>query len=77
MKKKISMLFLGRDACENTKKIINFIKAKNINLDYYLIEKRNDKISKDVLKWSGDYIISFRNLFILIRSCIITSLLDS
>ncbi len=65
MKSKISLLFLGRKSCEKTKKIIDFIKTKNINLDTYLVEKRSDKISKDILNWSGDYIISFRNLFIL------------
>lgn len=64
-KNNTSLLFLGREGCNYSEKIIDFLKKSRIDLVYLLTRKRDEKIKNSILNWSGDYIISFRNYFIL------------
>lgn len=70
-KNNISLLFLGRAGCSNSIKIIDFLKKSNITLEYLLTRERGEKIKNNILGWSGDYIISFRNYFILPKEMLV------
>ena len=60
------VLFFGRKNCEFTKKLIIYLKNLSLDLEIVLSSNsRNQKLPNKLTNWSGDLIISFRNLYIL------------
>ena len=64
--KKVRVIFFGRSSCKYSKLMIKFFKKyQNVNLKIIISKSRNQKLSKNQLKWKGDYIICFRSYYIL------------
>ena len=65
MKEKIKVLLLGRSKCKGTEKIHQKLKYLNFDIQFHASSGRKNKLPEKIYSWEGDFIISFRNLFIL------------
>jgi len=66
MRQKLKILFFCRKNCEYSNFMIQYLKKRNLNLKIIYSKYRGEKLKK--LKWTGDYIICFRSLYILTKS---------
>jgi len=63
---KVKVVFFGRSSCKYSISMIKFFKKyQNVDLKIILSKSRNQNLSKNQLKWKGDYIICFRSYYIL------------
>lgn len=68
MKKKLNIIFLGKEECVYTKKILKYLKKSKNNIYFYETNKKNLKSIKKKLKIEKkkiDYLFSFRSHLIL------------
>ena len=63
MKKKTALFFV-RYNCLYSRLMIKFLEKK-LSVKIIYSKNRRQKISKNLLKWKGDYIFCFRSYFIL------------
>lgn len=59
------ILFLGRFNCKNTENVFKFLKKKTKEIHYYKSKKLGEKIKIKKKHLNCDYIISFKNYYIL------------
>ena len=59
------VLFFGRDKCKASQKLLKKLKKYNFKVTYIKSKGRGERLPEDILCWEGDYILSFRSLFIL------------
>ena len=64
------VLFFGRADCSGTKAIHRKLKSLGFKVTYIESKSRGEKLSPETLSWTGEYILSFRSLFILPKSLI-------
>ena len=60
-----TVLFMGRNKCEDTKKIKVLLKKESKKFFYFESHKIGEKINKKLLKKNYDYIFCFRSFYIL------------
>ena len=65
MHKNTKVLFFGRKNCLYSKRMIKELKKFCNKINIVLSNKPNEKISKKILKWKGEYIFCFRSYFLL------------
>ncbi len=65
MKKKNKILFICRHNDVWSNQIVKLLKKNFSNITIFYSKTYNQKITKKILNWSGDYILSFRSLLIL------------
>ncbi|PTM99059.1 phosphoribosylglycinamide formyltransferase-1 [Rhodovulum imhoffii] len=63
--RKTSILFFGRKKCRGSREILDRLESLGFDVTCILSGHRFEKMDEDVTWWEGDYIISFRSLFIL------------
>lgn len=68
--KKLKILFFGRYNCKFTKFILEEFKNYECEITILLSKSRGEKIPGKILKWRGNYILSFRSLYILPKTLI-------
>ena len=66
MRLKIKILFFCRKNCKYSNLMIQNLKKRNLDLKIIYSKYREEKLKK--IKWTGDYIICFRTLYILNKS---------
>lgn len=59
------VLFFGRSKCEASRRIVRELSRYGFDVTYVKSKRRGEKISEDIMKWSGDYIFCFRSFFVL------------
>jgi methionyl-tRNA formyltransferase len=64
-KKSPTILFFGRNECNATKKALNFLKDYSCNITVVTSSSRGEKLPEFINSWKGDFIFSFRSLYIL------------
>lgn len=64
------LLFFGRYNCNYSKMILQTMKSYGYEITYKMSKFRGEKIPKKILNWKGDYILSYRSLFILPKKLI-------
>ena len=65
MQKNTKVLFFGRKNCFYSKRMIKELKKFFNKISIVLSNKPDEKISKKMLKWKGEYIFCFRSYFLL------------
>ena len=70
MKKNYKILFLGKKNCLFSKKIARELKRYSSKVSCIFHDKKKKNLQKFFLKWSGDYIFSFRSHFIISKDVI-------
>jgi|SaaInlStandDraft_3_1057020.scaffolds.fasta_scaffold01042_14 methionyl-tRNA formyltransferase len=66
----MKILFFCKEKCKASEDAYKFLILMGHNIDVVYSDKRGEKIPKFVLEWSGDYILSFKNYFILSQDTI-------
>ena len=66
-KSKFKILFLGRKNDYFSLKILKLLKKKFQKITFHFSLRYNEKPSRDINNWKGDFIISFRNYIILTK----------
>lgn len=64
------VLFFGRENCEASQGIFDRLIELGFDVTYVESKKRAERLPKVALNWDGDYILSYRSLFILPESLI-------
>lgn len=59
------VLFFGRANCSATEKLLSKFGQYGFELTFVTSSQRGERLSEDVCRWEGEYIICFRSLFIL------------
>ena len=65
---RISVIFFGRDNCEYSKQIYEYLIFLNFNVTVVWSQGLGEMLPKNIDCWSGQYIICFRSYFILPKS---------
>ena len=60
-----SVLLLGRADCEATDKVLNLLKTLKCDITFIRSITRGENLPDSIKNWHGDFIFSFRSLFIL------------
>ncbi len=63
--KNIRLLFFGRNECKASDLILKRLKKYDFDITYFKSKIRNEQIPRKILQWEGEYILSFRNLFVI------------
>ena len=61
----MKVLLFGRNSCDSCIKIYDKLVNYNFDVTYVESTKRSKTLPKEILSWSGDYILSYRNLYFL------------
>lgn len=59
------VLFFGRSNCEYSSQLLNLLVSFDYEVTFIESDIRTSNLPDRALKWNGDYIFSFRNLFFL------------
>ena len=59
------ILFFGRESCEGSRSLVQDLVQRGHDVEYLMSARRNQELSTRVLNWSGDLILSYRNLIVL------------
>lgn len=59
------VLFLGRHDCAATQQLLDLLKKADFDVTQLLSKKRGETIPEHILQWNGEFIISYRSLFIV------------
>ena len=61
----VRVLFFGRTGCEATEKALTHLKALKCQVTFVESNRRGESLPKDTMAWKGEFIFSFRSLFVL------------
>ena len=61
----LRVLFLGREGCEFSTRCVKILEETGFELTIVLSQSRKQDLSKHVAEWHGDYLLSFRNLYVV------------
>tara|TARA_B110000503_G_C7087953_1_gene388163 strand:+ start:350 stop:1063 length:714 start_codon:yes stop_codon:yes gene_type:complete len=59
------ILFFGRAKCSATEELLSKFLQCDFDLTFVKSEQRGERLPEDILRWEGEYIISFRSLYVL------------
>ena len=62
---KKSCLFFGSDNCNYTNQCIDELRKYEMDMSIIFSNKRGEEIPEQALKWSGDFIFSYKNYWLL------------
>ena len=61
----LKVLFLGRARCEFSTRCVKLLEEMGLELTIVLSESRKQDLFSHVAEWHGDYLLSFRNLYVV------------
>lgn len=61
----MKILFFGRKNCDGSDVLARNLVGRGHTVEVFLSSKRGEELSESVLAWSGDLILSYRNLVII------------
>lgn len=64
-KKALSILFFARFGCVYCERIIQYMRSIDFDVEVVWSHRRGERLPQSVSKWRGQYVFSFRSLFIL------------
>lgn len=66
----MKVLFFGRKGCDGTSKALTLLRTLGCELTVVNSQRRGENLPIDTSNWTGDFIFSFRSLYVLPKSII-------